>query len=111
MIVPGFVSPIGLGIFGAGLHYHVHFMVLALGRFLVVFAATLSVPICINYVTECFLTSANEVAIAMNIYRLGFSIALGFFVFPWKATISVGWVLGMAAFFDIFGAVLIALLA
>lgn len=78
-VFPGFVAPTGLGIFGAGLQYHLHFMVLAVGLFLVVFAATISVPVCINYATECFLQSANEVAIAMNMYRLGFSIALGFF--------------------------------
>ena len=111
MILPGMVSPIGLGIFGAGLQYHLHFMVLALGLFLVAFAATLSVPVCINYVTECFLTSANEVSVAMNMYRLGFSIALGFFIFPWEAAVGAGWVFGMAAFFETFAAILIALLA
>lgn len=111
MLLPAVVSPIGLGIFGAGLQYHLHFMVLALGLFLVVFAATLSVPICINYVTECFLTSVNEVAITMNMYRLGFSIALGFFVFPWVAAVGAGWLFGMAAFFNIFAALLIVLLA
>lgn len=111
IILPGFVSPIGLGIFGAALQYHLHFMVLALGLFLVVFAATLSVPVCINYATECFLTSANEVAVAMNMYRLGFSIALGFFIFPWEAAVGPGWVFGMAAFFDIFVGILVALLA
>jgi hypothetical protein len=105
------VFPIGLGIFGAELQYHLHFMVLALGLFLVVFAAILSVPGCINYVTECFLTSANEVAVAMKMYRLGFLIALGFFIFPWEAAVGAGWVFGMAAFFDIFAAILIALLA
>ena len=111
IILPGIVSPIGLGIFGAALEYHLHFMVLALGLFLVVFAATLSVPICINYATECFLMSASEVAVTMNMYRLGFSIALGFFIFPWRAAVGAGWVFGMAAFFEIFVGILVALLA
>lgn len=111
IILPGLLSPIGLGIFGAALQYHLHFMVLALGLFLVVFAATLSVPVCINYATECFLTSPNEVAVAMNMYRLGFSIALGFFTIPWEAAVGAGWVFGMAAFFDIFVGTLVALLA
>lgn len=110
MIIPGIISPIGLGIFGAGLQYHLHFMVLALGLFLVVFSATLSVPVCINYVTECFTTSANEVSITMNMYRLAFSIPLGFFVFPWQRVVGVGWVFGMAAFFDLMAAFLIGLL-
>ncbi len=86
-------------------------MVLALGLFLVVFAATLSVPICINYATECFLMSASEVAVTMNMYRLGFSIALGFFIFPWRAAVGAGWVFGMAAFFEIFVGILVGLLA
>ena len=85
-------------------------MVLALGLFLVVFAATISVPICINYATECFLTSANEVAVAMNMYRLGFSIALGFFIFPWESAVGVGWVFGMAALFEVLVGALVAVL-
>ena len=85
-------------------------MVLALGLFLVVFAATISVPICINYATECFLTSANEVAVAMNMYRLGFSIALGFFIFPWESAVGIGWVFGMAAFFELLVGALVAVL-
>ena len=110
IILPGLVSPIGLGIFGAALQYHLHFMVLALGLFLVVFGATISVPICINYATECFLTSANEVAVAMNMYRLGFSIALGFFIFPWESAVGVGWVFGMAALFEVLVGALVAVL-
>ena len=110
IVLPGLVSPIGLGIFGAALQYHLHFMVLALGLFLVIFAATISVPICINYATECFLTSASEVAVAMNMYRLGFSIALGFFIFPWESAVGVGWVFGMAAFFEILVSGLVAVL-
>ena len=110
VVLPALLSPLGLGIFGAALQYHLHFMVLALGVFLVVFAATPAVPVCINYVAECFLASANEAAVAMNMYRLGFSIALGFFIFPWKAAVGAGWVFGMAAFFEIFVALLVGLL-
>ena len=86
-------------------------MVLAPGLFLVVFAATLSVPICTNDATECFLMSVDEVAITMNMYRLGFSIALDIFVFPWVAAVGAWWVFEMAAFFNIFAALLISLLA
>ena len=111
MVVPALISPLGLGIFGAGLQYHLHFMVLSLGNFLVVFSATLSVPVCTNYVVECFVSSSNEVAISMNMYRLAFSIALGFFIFPWESDVGLGWVFGMAAFFDVFAALLIGFLA
>ena len=111
MLLPAILSPVGLGIFGAALQYHLHYMVLALGLFIVTFSALLSVPVCLNYIVECFITSANEAAIAMNCWRLGFAIALGFFVFPWEAKVGTGWVFGMAAFFDVLVALLIALLA
>ena len=110
IVLPALVSPIGLGIFGAALQYHLHYMVLALGLFLVVFAATVSLPICVNYATECFLTSASEVAIAMNMYRLGFPIGLGFFIFFWESAVGVGWVFGMTAFFEILVGGLVAVL-
>lgn len=109
MALPAVLAPIGLGIYGASLQYHLHFMVLALGFFLNAFAALLSVPICLNYVIECFIANANEAAIAMNVYRLGFAICLSFFVFEWEADVGgPGWVFGMAAFFDLFVALLIA---
>ena len=86
-------------------------MVLALGLFLVVFASTLGVPVCMNYATECFLTSPNEISVAMNMYRLALTIALGFFIFPWERAVGVGWVFGMAAFFQILVAIIVVLLA
>ena len=64
-----------------------------------------------NYATECFLTSPNELAVTMNCYRLGFSIALGFFIFPWARAVGVGWAFGMAAFFDVIVGIMAALLA
>lgn len=33
-LVPSILLPVALGIYGAGLQYHLHFMVLALGSFL-----------------------------------------------------------------------------
>ncbi|KAI9812641.1 MAG: hypothetical protein M1827_004630 [Pycnora praestabilis] len=101
MLLPALLGPIGLGLYGAGVQYHLHFMVLALGFFLVTFASTLAVPVCLNYVVECFITSANAAAVIMNAYRLAFAIALGFFFLPWESKVGVGWVFGMAAFFDL----------
>ena len=86
-------------------------MVLALGLFLVVFAATLGVPVCMNYATECFLTSPNELSVAMNMYRLSLTISLGFFSFPWERAVGVGWVFGMAAIFEIAMSIVVVLLA
>ncbi|KAI9877446.1 MAG: hypothetical protein M1830_003868 [Pleopsidium flavum] len=111
MFLPALFGPIGLGIFGAGVQYHLHYMVLALGFFLVTFSSTLSVPVCLNYIIECFITSANEAAVIMSCYRLAFAIPLGFFVFPWENAVGLGWTLGMAAFFDVFAALLIVVLA
>ena len=111
MFLPAMVSPIGLGIFGAALQYHLHYMVLALGTFMVNFSALLCVPVCINYVAECFVGHAVEVSIAMNVYRLALGIALPFFFEQWSEAVGIGWVFGMAAFFSIFAMMLIFLLA
>ncbi|TVY85567.1 putative MFS-type transporter [Lachnellula suecica] len=110
MIFPAVFGPMGFGLFGAGVQYHLHYMVLALGVFFVIFSSTMSVPICLNYVVECFLNSANEVGIIMNCYRLAFAIGLGFFVFPWEVKVGQGWTFGMAACFDLFAALLIGIL-
>ena len=80
LLLPGLLAPIGLGIFGAGLEYHYHYMVLAFGTFLVTFSSVLSLPIVVNYVVECFVHSAAEVAVIMNVYRLALGLALPFFI-------------------------------
>lgn len=111
LILPGLLSPIGLGIFGASLQYHCHYMLLAFGAFLVGFSAVLSVPIIVNYVVECFVHSATEVAVIMNVYRLALGLALPFFIDSWSDAVGNGWLFGMAAFFSLFAAILVALLA
>ena len=111
LVLPGLLSPIGLGIFGAGLAYHYHYMVLAFGTFLVTFSTVLSLPIVVNYVVECFVNAATEVAIIMNVYRLALGLALPFFIEAWSDAVGDGWVFGMAAFFSLFAALLVALLA
>ena len=111
ILPPGLLSPIGLGIFGASLEYHYHYMLLAFGTFLVGFSAVLSVPIIVNYVVECFINSATEVAVIMNVYRLALGLALPFFIEAWSDAVGKGWLFGMAAFFSLFAALLVALLA
>lgn len=96
------VYPIALGLFGATLYYHLHYMVLALAVFLLTFSGVAGVPACVNYIIEAFTPAyANEATAIMNTYRLVFGIALTFFLFPWAAAVGVNWCFGMMAFFTI----------
>ena len=102
--------PIGLGISGVALQYHTHYMVLALGVFLITFSAMLSVPVAVNYVVECFREHALETSAIMGAYRLTFGLAIPFFVTPWEKAVGIGWVFGMAAFFSVGAFMLLVLL-
>lgn len=111
MWLSAIIAPVGLAIFGVALQYQYHYMVLALGTFLVNIASQLSVPLLINYITECFITHPVEVSVAMNIWRLALGMVVGFSVEPWSEAVGKGWMYGMAALF-VFGAgLLTALLA
>lgn len=106
-----FIMPVGLGIFGSALQYHLHYMVLALGAFMITFAAMSSVPVVINYVVECFRGNPLEVSNIMGVYRLSLGLAVPFFIDPWiKAVHGPGWVFGMTAFFSLFAFSLIVIL-
>ena len=108
---PGFIIlPVGLGIFGATLEYHYHFMVLAFATFLVAFGAFICVPIVTTYIVECFYSHAFEASITLGFYRLVFGLAVPFFVSPWSETVGVGWVFGMAALFSVLMACIVLLL-
>jgi hypothetical protein len=98
-VVPGILLPIGLAIYGAGLHYHLHFMVLAVASFLIWFAALLILPICYNYIIECFLRTPVEAAVSLNSYRIAFGLMSVFIVTQWQSAVGVGWMWGMGAFF------------
>lgn len=106
--VPIVVLNVSLGLVGASLQYHLHYMVLAVGVYLCTFAALLIVPICVNYVVENYTEYASQAAVTMGVYRLGWGIAIPFFFVKWEEAVSIGWVLGMAAFFNLFGGLLIA---
>lgn len=103
--------PIALGLFGAGLQYHLHYMVLALALFLISFCEIALVPVTINYVAECFTGHAAEVTTVLNFFRLILGIAIPFFIDPWEARVGPGWVFGMMAFFSLFAFSLMGLLA
>ena len=101
--LPGFlVLPMALGLYGASLQYHLHYMVLALANFLGGFATNALIPVTVNYVIECFQGHASESAAIMGVYRLAFSLTLPFFVPAWIGKVGAGWCLGMAAFFSVF---------
>ncbi|KAK3191879.1 hypothetical protein K4F52_001922 [Lecanicillium sp. MT-2017a] len=101
-VLPGILLPIGLAIYGAALHYHLHFMVLALASFLIWFAALLILPICYNYIIECFLLTPVEASVALNSYRIAFGLISVFIVTQWQSAVGVGWMWGMGALFILF---------
>lgn len=95
-------APIGLVIFGCALQYHLHYMVLALGGFLVFFGTISTAPVSVNYLVECFTTHPVEVTSVLNFYRLCFGITIPFFIDSWFAAVGgPGWTFGMMAFFSL----------
>lgn len=103
--------PVGLGLFGSALQYHLHYMVLALGAFMIIFSAISCVPVATNYIIECFRGHPLEVATIMGVYRLSLGLAVPFFIDPWIAVVhGPGWVFGMAAFLSLFAFSLMVIL-
>lgn len=74
------------------------------------FSALLCVPVCINYVVECFVGNPVEVSVVMNVYRLALGLSVPFFFEQWIEAVGVGWVFGMAAFFSVFAMLLMFVL-
>lgn len=96
---PALVMPIGLGLFGACLEYHLHFIVLAAALFLIAFSTLASMPIAVNYGIEAFGQYPQEVGAALNAYRQVLAVSVSFFFAAWEKKVGIGWVFGMAAFF------------
>ena len=71
--------------------YHLHYMVLTLGVFLVIFGGTYSIPVVVNYVTECFPGSPLEVSIVMSVYRQALGLSIPFFIMQWRERVGSGW--------------------
>lgn len=65
----------------------------------------------VNYVVECHLDYPVEVTVAMGIYRLSLGVGLNFFIMAWIKRTGFGWTFGMAAFFCVFAAMLLVILA
>ncbi|KAJ5123581.1 Major facilitator superfamily domain general substrate transporter [Penicillium atrosanguineum] len=104
------INPIGLGIFGAALQYHLHYMVLALAVFLVTIGSLSSVPVTVNYVVESFTKYPAEAGIVIGAYRIVYGLTITFYINPWVAAVDVGWVYGMMAFFAVFSFFFVMLL-
>ncbi|CAG7920832.1 unnamed protein product [Penicillium olsonii] len=104
------LNPIGLGIFGAALQYHLHYMVLALAVFIVTIGSLASVPVTVNYVVECFTKYPAEAGIVIGAYRIVYGLTISFYINPWVAAVDVGWVYGMMAFFAVFSFMFVMLL-
>ena len=111
LFIPAALLPIGLGIFGSALQYHLHYMVLALAVFLIVFCEIVLVPVIITYVVECFTNHAPEVNTCLNFFRLILGLGVPFFIEPWLERLGPGWVFAMMAFFTLFAFSLTGLLA
>ena len=110
LIVPLITMPVGLAISASALAYHYHYMVLALGTFLVGFSAVLAQPVILNYVVESYTQFAVEATIAVEIYRLGWGIALTFIAGSWEARLGAGWMFGMATLFSLTAGSIVAVL-
>ncbi|KAJ5432333.1 Major facilitator superfamily domaingeneral substrate transporter [Penicillium daleae] len=104
------LNPIGLGIFGAALQYHLHYMVLALAVFIVTIGSLASVPVTVNYVVECFTKYPAEAGIVIGAYRIAYGLTISFYINPWVEAVDVGWVYGMMAFFAVFSFFFVMLL-
>jgi hypothetical protein len=101
--VPNFVlGPIGLGLVGASMQYRLHWIVMAIGNFLVTFGALQSLPVTMNYIAECFRTRTVEATVPLNSFRLFLGLTINFYINPWVAKVGVGWVYGQMAFFTVF---------
>ncbi|KFX91703.1 hypothetical protein V490_05781 [Pseudogymnoascus sp. VKM F-3557] len=98
-LLPGTLLPVGLAVYGVGLQLHLHYMVLALASFIIWFAALLALPVCYNYIVECFVETPVEASVALNSYRIAFGLMSVFIITQWQGAVGVGWMWGMGALF------------
>lgn len=105
-----FLLPVGLGIFGVALEYHLPWEVLALGILLLSTSEIANTPIVVNYVSECFVAHPSEVFVILQFYRLILGTTVTFFINPWVKAVGPGWTFGMMGFFSIAGFGLLGLL-
>ena len=112
LLLPPFVIlPSMLGLYGATLQYHLHYMVLAVSLFFFTSMELATVPIIINYISESFLGHPVEVTTILTFYRLILGLTVTFYIEPWTAAVGPGWVFGMMGCFSLLGFSMPAVLA
>ena len=79
-----------IGLFGAALQYHLHYMVLAFAVYIINITETALNTVIFNYVNECFTSHAQEVTAALNFYRLILGLVVTFYIDPWVASVGPG---------------------
>ncbi|KUI64804.1 hypothetical protein VM1G_01242 [Cytospora mali] len=97
-----FLAPLGLGFVGIAMQYKLHWILMAIGNFLVTFGAMQGIPVTMNYVAECFRMNTTEATIPLTSFRLLLGLTINFYINYWIAAVGVGWVYGMMAFFSVF---------
>lgn len=96
------IYPPALGLFGASLYYHLHYMVVALAVFLIGFSGMACVPPIIQYAIEAVGPElANEVQAVLNFWRMILGISIPFFIDAWLGSVGANWVYGTMAFITI----------
>lgn len=101
--IPNFLlNTLGLGLVGIALQYKLHWVLLAVGNFLVTFGAMQGIPVTMNYVAECFRKNTSEATIPLNSFGLFLGLTINFYISYWIAEVGIGWVYGMMALFTLF---------
>ena len=97
MILPCIAAPVGLILFGVGIQYHLHYMVLATGFFLSSWADLALVPVLTTYLAEVFRGYASETYTALWAWRLSLGVVIPFFLNGWLARHGPAWCFGTMA--------------
>lgn len=111
LIPPATALPIGMILFGVGLQYHLHYMVLATGLYLATFADMAIVPVLNNYMAECFTDYVMETYTALWVFRLSLGVLIPFFITEWVARNGPALAFGTMAILSVVGICLFFLLA
>ncbi|GLA41447.1 hypothetical protein AnigIFM63309_009538 [Aspergillus niger] len=94
--IPVIMLPVGLGLFGASLEYHYHWVLLALGFLLLTFGAISLLPVAMTYLCDCFPNYVSEVSAGMGVWRLILGLLSTVFITPWNNRVGPGWLFGSA---------------
>ncbi|OJJ71109.1 hypothetical protein ASPBRDRAFT_44023 [Aspergillus brasiliensis CBS 101740] len=93
---PVIMLAVGLGLFGASLEYHYHWVLLALGFLLLNFGAISGLPVVMTYLCDCFPNYVSEVSAGMGVWRLILGLLSAVFITPWNDEVGPGWLFGSA---------------